>query len=219
MTTTVAPPPGARPADGGPSEREARRAEIAAAACAVLAERGLAGTSMRHIAKAAGCSLGTLPHYFKDKDEVLLHAHRHSYEATAKRFAGRAAPPAGLQALTALLEDSLPLDDARRAEWKVWLTFWGHASYSRRVAASHHRRYVLWRRTIADNVRAAQARAEIDPGIDPEREAESLMAFVDGLALQAMLEPQVFPAERQLLLLSAHLGRLRAGFSATGVEP
>lgn len=197
-------PPPARPA-----EYERRRQEIAAAACRVLAERGLAGTSVRQIAKEAGLSLGTLPHYFADKDELLLAAHRYSYESTTRRFYSRPGPHRGLAALEGLLEDSLPLDDERRVEWKVWLTFWGHASFSASVAEHHHRRYSRWRQMIAEIVESAQRAGEVLAGLDPEREAEALVAFVDGLALQAMLEPGVFIPERQLALLHDHLQRLK----------
>ena len=111
MATPATPP--------GTAERERRREEIAAAACEVLAERGLAGTSVRQIARAAGVSLGTLPHYFADKEELLLHAHRYSYEGTTRRFLARPGPRTGLRALAGLLEDGLPLDDERRRYYRI----------------------------------------------------------------------------------------------------
>lgn len=206
-TVTIAPAP--EPPTSRPAEYERRRQEIAAAACRVLAERGLAGTSVRLIAREAGLSLGTLPHYFADKDELLLAAHRYSYESTTRRFYSRPGPHRGLVALEGLLEDSLPLDDERRVEWKVWLTFWGHAAYSSSVAEHHHRRYRRWRETIAEIVTSAQESGEIPRSVDPSREAEALVAFVDGLALQAMLEPAVFTPDRQLEILHSHVQRLR----------
>ncbi len=198
------------PAPTRAAEHERRREEIAAAACRVLAERGLAGTSVRHIAREAGLSLGTLPHYFVDKDELLRAAHRYSYESTTRRMNSRPGPHRGLAALEGLLQDSLPLDDERRVEWKVWLTFWGHAAYSASVAEHHHRRYVRWRETIAEVVASARDAGEVAAAADPGREAEALVAFVDGLALQAMLEPHVFTPARQLELLHAHVTRLSA---------
>ncbi|MBA3508847.1 MAG: TetR/AcrR family transcriptional regulator, partial [Thermoleophilaceae bacterium] len=79
-------------------DHEQRRTEVAAAARAAIADRGLDGATVRDIAAAAGVSTGVLAYYFRDKDELLLQALRDSYEAAAGRMlrAGRRNP--GLEA-------------------------------------------------------------------------------------------------------------------------
>ena len=47
---------------------------IRAAACRVLAERGLSSTRVADIAREAGVSSAAIHYYFKSKDEVLLAA-------------------------------------------------------------------------------------------------------------------------------------------------
>lgn len=59
-------------------DRAAKRAEVAVAAASVFAERGVAGTAVSDIVKAAGIAQGTFYLYFESKDDVLL--------AVAERF-------------------------------------------------------------------------------------------------------------------------------------
>ena len=53
-------------------DREAKRAELADAASRVFGERGVAGTAVSDIVKAAGVAQGTFYLYFDSKDDVLL---------------------------------------------------------------------------------------------------------------------------------------------------
>jgi AcrR family transcriptional regulator len=53
-------------------DREARRAELVAAAATVFAERGVGNTTVSHIVKAAGVAQGTFYLYFDSKDDVVL---------------------------------------------------------------------------------------------------------------------------------------------------
>jgi AcrR family transcriptional regulator len=53
-------------------DREARRAEIVAAAVAAFAERGVANTAVSDIVKTAGVAQGTFYLYFESKDDVVL---------------------------------------------------------------------------------------------------------------------------------------------------
>lgn len=54
------------------ADRSTRRAELASAAAAVFAERGVAKTAVSDIVKAAGVAQGTFYLYFDTKDEVVL---------------------------------------------------------------------------------------------------------------------------------------------------
>ena len=53
-------------------DRAAKRAELAGAAARVFGERGVAGTAVSDIVKAAGVAQGTFYLYFDSKDDVLL---------------------------------------------------------------------------------------------------------------------------------------------------
>ncbi len=61
-------------------DKDARRAELADAAAAVFAERGVAGTAVSDIVARAGVAQGTFYLYFESKDDVLV--------AVAERLVG-----------------------------------------------------------------------------------------------------------------------------------
>jgi AcrR family transcriptional regulator len=54
------------------TDRSARRAELTTVAAGVFAERGVSGTAVSDIVKAAGVAQGTFYLYFDSKDEVVL---------------------------------------------------------------------------------------------------------------------------------------------------
>lgn len=185
-----------------------RREAIARAAWRTIARAGIEASTVRAIARDAGCSTGVLQHYFPDKDALLLHALRLVTQQTGGRMAGRAEGRRGLAALRAVLREALPVDADSRLEWRIWLAFWGRAVHDAALAAEQRRRYVEWRGLVRGLLRDAQRRGELRRGLEPAREADALVAFVDGLGLSATLEPSRLPARRQLALIDEYLLRL-----------
>jgi AcrR family transcriptional regulator len=190
-------------------QHDERRAEIARAAWRTIARHGVDAATVRAIAREAGCSAGVLQHYFPDKDALLLHALRLATERTGGRMAGRARRARGMAALRAVLREALPLDADSRLEWRIWLAFWGRAASDPTLAAEQRRRYVAWRGLVRTLLLAAQRAGELPAGIDPAREADVLVAVVDGIGVSATLEPGRLPPARQLTMLDAYLRRLR----------
>src|SRR5436190_16430993 len=79
-----------------PERREARRAEILAAARRCFARDGFHPTSMPDIAREAGLSTGAFYRYFTSKDEVVLEVAGQAFAILAGRLdealAGDATP-------------------------------------------------------------------------------------------------------------------------------
>ena len=71
QTTTAAhgDPVGRRGRPTG--DHEAKRRELLRAATSVIAEEGLANTSLRKVAQRAGCTTGAVTYYFADKEELV----------------------------------------------------------------------------------------------------------------------------------------------------
>jgi len=67
------------------TDRPARRADLASAAAAVFAERGVANTAVSDIVQAAGVAQGTFYLYFDSKDDVVLAV---AEDLTARMAAG-----------------------------------------------------------------------------------------------------------------------------------
>jgi AcrR family transcriptional regulator len=190
------------------SDSEARRSEFAEAAWRTIAARGLDAATVREVARGAGASTGRLVHYFRSKDELMLEALRYAGRVVRERMNALLASANGLAALDAVLRDALPLDDARRAEWRFWLAYWGRAASEPGLAAEQQRRIGVWRSMLARVLEEARVRGELTPGLDQALEAEAIMALVDGLGQQALFDPVSMTAERLVLHVDAQITRL-----------
>src|SRR5215467_3322074 len=98
---------------------DARRDEILSATWRVIVRDGIAGATVRAIAREAHCSPGILAHYFDDKADILGSALVLSHRRVAARMDAKTAGQAGL--------DALPLDDERDLEAQIEISFWGRA--------------------------------------------------------------------------------------------
>jgi TetR/AcrR family transcriptional regulator, transcriptional repressor of bet genes len=184
-----------------------RRARVAAAARAVLARHGADGTSVRRVAAEAGSSTTVVTHYFADKQALLAAAVEDAYAAVAARMAAHLRGTGSPGTLRAVLLEALPLDAERAAEARVLMAFWSMAVTHPDLRAVQRAGYQEWRDLVARLLADAAARGEIvaDDTIDV---GEQLMCLVDGLLMQATLEPDRLPPARQVALVDAALARL-----------
>ena len=53
------------------TDQKLSRDDIIASVAALIAEEGLDTLTMRNIARHVGCSVGSLPHYFDGKDDIV----------------------------------------------------------------------------------------------------------------------------------------------------
>ena len=168
-------------------DHDERRAQIVSATWDALASVGVEGSTMRAIAERAGCTTGRLTHYFDSREEILTAALRAVHDRAGARMirAAAAAGGSGVDALRAVLLESLPLDDERRLEWRVWLAFWAQAAVDAGLRAENEQRYAEWRDVLDRSLREAV------PGLRPAERAarvDDLVALIDGLGLQATLD-------------------------------
>jgi AcrR family transcriptional regulator len=192
-------------------DHEQRREELAAAVWRLASRDGLDAVTIRAVAAEAGWSTGALHHYFGDKEELLLFAFRTVADRVGRRVAAaRETAATPLELARAFLVLGLPLDADRRAETRVWFSFLGLALTRPALARAQRAAYRHWRRLLASALREARQQGEIDPEVDPEREATGLVALVDGLAVQASFEPRALGAARMEGLVDERLARLRA---------
>lgn len=175
-----------------------RRTELAAAAARVIARAGVDGASMREIATEAGWTTGTLVHYFANKHELLDFTLRASIEQRSARRSALGELSAE-DALRASLESALPTDDDTRVHWIVTVALAGAAASDERLAATQRDLYRAYRSYLIDLLAAMP---DVD---DAATEAERLIGLVDGIALQALFDPEAWPPERQLRALDAGL--------------
>lgn len=187
---------------------EERRAEVLEATWRVISEQGLEAATVREIAAAAGVSKGVLAHYFTSKDEILIQAHRLAYDRVFTRADALTAEMEGVEALRQMLYEALPLDEDRRTEALI------DVSYMSRALTNTQLRDVRGESMIAAQQwwRAAIARAASDGHIASDIDVDLLVAetqaLIDGISIQAVLYPEAMTPEVQKALADAFVDRI-----------
>lgn len=180
-----------------------RRAELVDAAWRVIAAEGLEAATMRRIAEAAGCTTGRVTHYFDSKDDVLVAALREVHRRAGERMIRHIGGADAASVLLEVLLEALPVDEDRQLEWKVWLAFWGRAAADERLRHEQEQRYTEWRGLLDKLVRRAR------PGVaaaDRRTAVDLIAGAIDGLGIQAVLEPAAFTTARLRRAASAIVG-------------
>lgn len=191
-------------------DHDQQRRLFAEATMRVIARDGLEGVKMRAVAGEAGLSYGSLFHYFDSKDELLMHAVRHSTEQQTRRVNEFQERYAGLAALEQLLCDDAITDDSSRDAWLVWMTFLYKAAMQPDYARLHAELIDGWlgrfRRLLAD----AQLMGEIGGDLDIDFEAKALWAYSAGIGQIGLLDPERISPDIQKQLIAAYLDKLRS---------
>ncbi|MFI6642770.1 TetR/AcrR family transcriptional regulator [Streptomyces sp. NPDC050504] len=190
-----------------PGDREARRKDVSEAVWRVLAEKGFGGLTLRAVAAAMGVSTGMLMHYFPTKRALVAHALDLLETRTAER-PRRERPVEGLAALRAMLLDILPLGPDDTARNRIWVSSWDLALADEALGSDQAARYARLRSTLRPHVEAARAIGELPPDADAERLAAASVAFVHGLVVQALFDPDRFPADVQIAMVDGFVASL-----------
>ena len=185
-----------------------RRQEVASAVLAVATRSGLANATLREVAREAGCTTGTVSHYFRDKHELLVFAFRLAKQRVLAMWRRRTPARSPIEHVRASLAATLPLDDERRAICAIFLEFAAQALSIADLADVQRETHSHSCRRLAGLLQSAVAAGEIDAALDVERQAEILIAFVVGLAREALLYPDHYTGEHQMALVDDVLARL-----------
>ena len=190
-------------------DHDVRRREVAEAVWRVLAATGFAGLSLRAVARELGATTGLLTHYFASKRELVRHALDVVHERTLPRMEAAGAGVGGLEGLRQRLRAVLVDDEEATVLSKVWVGFWDLALADEELALAEAARYERWRARLRPLVDEAVDAGELAPGRDRETVVDVLTAFTHGLVVQALFDPDRFPAERQYAVLDDLLAALR----------
>lgn len=197
-------------------DHEQRRREVAEIAADLIARLGVERVTVREVASAAGYSTTVVSHYFRDKRELQLMAYRTATLRARRRIEAALASDGG-DRLQRCIEAMLPLDDERRRDWHVWYAFWGIAVSDPQFAAEQRLRARYSRELVEQLLLAAPRADAADGGPTPAQAAESLVAFIVGIAGQALFDPELWPPERQSAALRAELRLL--GYETNVIGP
>lgn len=174
-----------------------RREEIADSVLQLVARDGFNAVTMRAVAKESGWSTGVIGHYFEDRHDMLIAALRRAAYLQAAQFKStRTNSNNPLDRLEKLVISVLPLDDRRVALTKIFLFFYAEAvqdETSREEVAEYLQN---WRRVITRTLAEAQSLGLMSAATNPDTAAFHIVAYADGLASQAILDPDVLERMR-----------------------
>lgn len=168
---------------------------MAEAAHRLIAHAGLDAATMVAVAEEAGFSVGLVQHYFPSKDELLLFTYQRTTEGRLERVMrivaeGEAAKRTIAAILLAGLQELWPLDERRRAEYRIGGAFRARALDNPTVEAVAKASASALRAQIARAVSNGKHCGEVAPATDADLAATRLSALVEGMADQLYSEPE-----------------------------
>jgi AcrR family transcriptional regulator len=184
-------------------DHNARRQLVTDIAAEIVAARGVEALTVRGVAAATGFSTAVVSHYFADKRDLLRSTFRAAANRSTARFESAAA--ADRRSVVSCLEALLPLDAHSRRDWRLFVAFWGTAASDAELADEQR-----------DRVRSARVRIEKLLAAQPtggygdtrnRADARALLTLVQGIATQAVFDPDDWTPRRQS-------DQLRAGVAA-----
>ena len=180
-----------------------RRAQLVAAARAVLLERGAVGLRVKDIAERVDLSSSSVLYYYPDLDDLLLEVSREAMERYAERRAEAvrriADPVAQLRQAIKLGVPTGPDDDDSRLLYEIDALTGASQLFATLSAAFFDRQAMLYERVLE---RGMESRA-FELGSDARAIARGLVALEDGLGLQVVLgHPGIDAAAAEAILMA-----------------
>jgi AcrR family transcriptional regulator len=174
-------------------DRKLQRETIRKAARRAFARRGIEAVGLVHVARAAGIGRASIYHYYPDKASLVRDLVRDLLAEEERLFSealheGNGSPIERIQTLAARLTELF-------AEWaslgKMLLDLWGSSGamfkpFFRRI-----------RRDLSELIAEGQRAGEIEPTFEPAEAATAVIAIIDGMLLQLIVDPKVFGGQPQ----------------------
>jgi len=193
------------------------RAAILAAAAGLFAEHGYRGTSLATIAAVVDLSQQGVLHYFPSKAALLLALLDEKYQEDGRLLS--ASPEHDgldmLKALQALVEHNAAVPDRVRlfSALTTESVSSGHPAHTYFV-----QRYRKVRERLISSLQVGQQRGQVRGDIDLERLVQLIVAVMDGLQIQWLLDEQVDMVASFSLLASLLKESLGAEWPARALD-
>ena len=165
-------------------DHDERRTEIVRAIIKVVAGGGLAGATVRSIAREGGFSSGVIAHYFANKDEMVRYAFEFVADRVFRRIDARLKQSEGADRVRVILEEHVPVSK-QDEETAVALAFWEMALHDPELRAMFREKYRRWRDYLRSEL------AALLPDLAPDaldRRVDLAVAAADGLLVTFALD-------------------------------
>ncbi|MGV9796785.1 TetR/AcrR family transcriptional regulator [Mycobacterium sp. NPDC003449] len=190
-------------------DHDERRRQVLDATWRVIGSEGLDALTLRRIAQEAKCSNGVLAHYFRNKEDILVSAHQLAFARAHQRILEATQGVGGITALRLAILEALPLDAERLLEAQVDVSFLGQAvgnPFLREIrTASNANSRLLWAQFVVGAQRSGDIRADEDSEII----VDEILAIVESLSVEAIINPDRMTASHQTYLVDRLLSRLK----------
>lgn len=174
-------------------DHEARRREIRAAAVRVLARDGTLNQGLVAVADEAGMNRAAIYHYYRDREALLHDVATDLLESEERAFAAALTAEGGAAARITEVARAVA---ARFDEWAelggALLEIWARNPDRVRELLR------ALRKVLVALVREGQARGEITRSMSAESLATILIAIIDGVMLQVLIDPSGTPRGKRL---------------------
>ena len=197
-----------------------RRELVADAVFRVIRERGLTQASLRNVAAEARLALGSVRHYFDNQAELMEFAFRVNSERIHLRALDKlevlededlpTEAEALLEKCAVVLEELLPIDEARSADAVVHMEFMLDARTNQTLVDAAQDDYRATGAVVGRVVLQLLESPLAVSGLVPVDEAERLIGLLDGLSLRLVLQPAWAAPEQGQATLRRHLQTLLA---------
>jgi TetR/AcrR family transcriptional repressor of nem operon len=157
----------------------ATRERIVTAASELIAERGVAGTSLDDVIDRAAVSKGQLYHYFEDRTALLRAVIAHNADGVLDYVGG---PHEGWDAIRRSFDSLVDLQVERQAcgGCPVGSLVGQLAEADAQARAALADSFACWEATLRDSLRALQDAGELDPAADADKLATATLALIQG---------------------------------------
>jgi TetR/AcrR family transcriptional regulator, transcriptional repressor of bet genes len=193
------------------ASEEVRRAQILEAAFEVAAKEGLAGLTVRAVAAEAGLSHALVLFHFKRKELLLQELLRWLLETTSvlKVSEDIARFPRALDRLHALLQQEMARLSHDPRHIRIFLEFWALGVREEPIRSRISEELERYRSAFRDQIEELlEAEPATFHGITADGLAAVAVSWIQGCAVQAMIDPNHFDSDEYLAAVRGILGHL-----------
>lgn len=189
------------------AHHQSQRRKILASAIDVFAERGYGLTTVDEVCRRAGLSKGALYSYFSSKEQLFIAASKETFDRRYKSIAEASVDELpSLQKVRTLLDG---FEAYLESEDRTFIRLWVEAYLQGDRLPALEEMKTSYRRRFGDLLEAAirtgQQEGSVDPRLDPELGADTVMALADGLMLHSLMPGWKVDSKRIIRSLSQML--------------
>jgi AcrR family transcriptional regulator len=186
-----------------------RRADVLAAAGAVVAERGADATRFTDVTAATGVGVSTLQYYFGSREDMLIAAFRHAAAADTELLRAAAGLGDPWERLCRICAIALGAADAAAPyAWRLRAEGWRWAQRDPAWRAEFLADAELWRGIAAEAVAAGVAAGRFRADADPRQVALQALAMSGGIGMSTALRDPAVDTQFARDLVTGTLARL-----------